>query len=327
MSGGHRGRLVGVGRLPDDPTGRVAGPDATDADATRDSCAPSIARDGPPRLPDGTGRQPSAQPCRNRTARSARPVAARRPGATPDTGSPRRRSPGRGAARPTAPTRSIVTSAGSRPPGRAARTSSRNASTSGLIVWRIDEPLDRALADELDQPLARLGPGPDLVDGLDHAVLDRMIGLTESSVPIAAWAPLIRPPFLRYSRVSRATYIAHVRRARLEDLGDLGGRPALGGQLHAHPGQDPLAHRGAQRVDDVDLAVGQHVAGDLGALDRARQRAGDVDRDDRLGAGREGRLVGLLEVAGRRGGGRRERRVRRDHPLPERLGREVRPRP
>ena len=30
-----------------------------------------------------------------------------------------------------------------------------------------------------------------------------MIGLTESSVPMAAWAPLIRPPFLRYSSVSR----------------------------------------------------------------------------------------------------------------------------
>ena len=92
--------------------------------------------------------------------------------------------------------------------------------------------------------------------------------------------------------------------ARLEDLGDLGGRPPVGGHLDRHPGEDALGHRGALRVDDVDLAVGQHVARDLGALDRARQRARDMDRHDRLGAGREGRLVGVLEVAGRRGRGR-----------------------
>ena len=35
--------------------------------------------------------------------------------------------------------------------------------------------------------------------------LTLMIGLTDRSVPMAAWAPLIRPPFLRYSSVSRAT--------------------------------------------------------------------------------------------------------------------------
>ena len=150
-----------------------------------------------------------------------------------------------------------------------------------------------------------------------------MIGLTDSSVPIAAWVPLIRPPFFRYSSVSSVEVDAHVVGPRLERLGDLGGGPALGGELDGHPGEDPLGHRRALRVDDVDLAIGQHVAGDLRALDRSRQGARDVDRHDRLGAGLEGRLVGVLEVAGRRGGRLRERRVGRDHPLPERLGREV----
>ena len=37
----------------------------------------------------------------------------------------------------------------------------------------------------------------------------------------------------------------------------------------------------------------------------------------------ERRFVGVLELARRRGGGRRERRVGRDHPLPERLGRQL----
>ena len=34
-----------------------------------------------------------------------------------------------------------------------------------------------------------------------------MIGLTERMLPIAAWVPLIRPPFFRYSSVSSETNI------------------------------------------------------------------------------------------------------------------------
>jgi len=63
------------------------------------------------------------------------------------------------------------------------------------------------------------GPGDDLrtagafalVRGLSGVVTSpsatAMIGFTESSVPIAAEAPLIRPPFFRYSSVSSETYI------------------------------------------------------------------------------------------------------------------------
>ena len=150
-----------------------------------------------------------------------------------------------------------------------------------------------------------------------------MIGLTESSVPMAAWAPLIRPPFLRYSSVSRATYMRMSgARASSTSAMSAADRPSAASS-DRHPREDPLGHRGAERVHDVDLAVGQHVPGDLGALDRARQGPGDMDRDDRLGAGLERGLVGVLEVARRRGRGRRERRVRGDHPLPERGRRQL----
>ena len=140
---------------------------------------------------------------------------------------------------------------------------------------------------------------------------------------MAAWAPLIRPPFPEVFEGFEGDVHPHVRGAGLKHVGDLGRRATLGRQLHAHHGQDPLGHRGAERIDDVDLAIGQQVAGDLCALDRAGQGAGNVDRDDRARAGREGRLVGILELA-RRGGCRRgERRVRRNHPVPERGGRQL----
>ena len=48
-----------------------------------------------------------------------------------------------------------------------------------------------------------------------------------------------------------------------------------------------------------------------------------MDRDDRVGAGGEGRVVGRLEVARRRGGRRREGCVGRRHPHPELVDRHV----
>jgi hypothetical protein len=160
------------------------------------------------------------------------------------------------------------------------------------------QPLDRALADELDEPLARLARVPHAVDGVDHAGVDADDRLDREEVPIAACAPLIRPPLLEVlERLERDVH-PHVRCRGLERLGDLAAGRSASAISTAMLGQDPLRPSTPERVDDVDLAVGQHVAGDLGGLDRARQRAGDVDRDDRLGAVGERRLVGVLELAG-----------------------------
>ena len=156
-------------------------------------------------------------------------------------------------------------------------TSALNSSTSGAIVWRIaSRSIGRAQISSMQRSrdFARVR-GLSAVSTTPSSTA--MIGLTESSVPIAAWAPLIRPPFLRYSSVSSETYIrrsdARSLRTRAISSADT---PELR-HLEAHVGEDPLGHRRALRVDDVDLAVRQHARGDLGALDRPRQLARDVD--------------------------------------------------
>ena len=60
-----------------------------------------------------------------------------------------------------------------------------------------------ARSGQLDDPLARLARVRTRSTVSTTPCLTSMIGLTDRSVPMAAWAPLIRPPFLRYSRVSR----------------------------------------------------------------------------------------------------------------------------
>ena len=184
-------------------------------DARLDLMHPSIALSRSPvsrHLPNGTGRQCRSQPCRNRAAEPASAPRALRRG----TGPPRRRSPGRDAARPRRRRARSTRSTGSRS-GRRARTSSRNASTSGLTVCRIASRSIGRSHDQLDAaaraPSSGSAPGR---PSRPTPSLTAMIGLTDSSVPIAAWAPLIRPPFLRYSSVSRATYMRRSPVARLE---------------------------------------------------------------------------------------------------------------
>ena len=285
MSGG-RSTAVGSGRLPDDPTGRAAGSRRTGSGGcARLICGPSIAADrrfAPPRWYRSAR---LSQPCRN--VRAGGPVGRGRPGRPlrPGTGPPRRRSPGRGAARPTR----------RRADRDVGRVEAAGACATDLVAERLDvradrvqdrQPLDRPLADELDQPLAGLAAGPHPVDRVDHAVLDPDDRLDRQERADGRLGAADPAALLEVLEGLERDVHPHVRRPRLEGLGDLRGRPAVGGQLDAHPGQDPLGHRRAERVDDVDLAVGQHVPRDLGALDRARQRARDVDRDDRLGAGR-----------------------------------------
>ena len=76
-----------------------------------------------------------------------------------------------------------------------ARIAARNASTSGdmRMAGSTSARPARWVASSMSRSRA-LTPGPHPVGGLDHAVLDLMTGLTDSSDPMAAWAPLIRPP-------------------------------------------------------------------------------------------------------------------------------------
>ena len=135
---------------------------------------------------------------------------------TGDTGRPRRRSRVPGAARPT-PRRARPRPIPGRGPGRREMTSARKSSTSGVIVCRIDEPLDRVARRISSMTRSRAFERVRTRSAVSTTPCStRMIGLTESSVPMAACAPLMRPPFLRYSSVSRATYHDHVRRPRLE---------------------------------------------------------------------------------------------------------------
>ena len=272
----------------------------------------------PRRLPDGTGRQG----CRNLVATLERPASRQR---RRDTGRPRRRSPGRGAARRTRPTSSIETSV--RVEVAAAAPASRRGTPRrpGESVCRIDiRSIGRSQISSISRSRA-LRPGPDAVGGLDHAVLDLDDRLDRQQRPDGRLGAADPAALLEVLERLEGQVDDDVRRARSGSRRSP--RPAGPSAAISTPirAQDPLGHRRAVRVDDVDLAVGQHVPRDLGALDRARQRARDVDRHDRLGAAREGRLVGLLELARRRCGGRRERRVRRGHPLPELLGRQVDP--
>ena len=139
-------------------------------------------------------------------------------------------------------------------------TSSRNASTSGADRVQDRQPLDRPLHRSARCTRSRAFARVRTLSAVSTTPSSTaMIGLTDSSVPIAAWAPLIRPPFLRYSSVSSATYMrmSGARPSRIAAISAAG--PPLGGQLDAHQGEDPLGHRRALRIDDVDLAIRQHV--------------------------------------------------------------------
>ena len=111
-----------------------------------------------------------SSPCRNRSVTSCVPCrdvgtgcaagATRRgrAGVSAGRGPPRRRSPGRGAARPTAPTSAIGTVAGSRP-GRAPGPRRGTPRRPALTVCRIASRSIGRARDQLDAALARLRRG------------------------------------------------------------------------------------------------------------------------------------------------------------------------
>ena len=176
VSGGRRAPPRRCGSSPGRPHGaHRSGPDGVARRTVRDSFpSASIARVGRivarSMVPVGklvaTLPQPSRVP--------ATPAASRRRRARPDRGPPRRRSPARGAARPTRRRGWIETSAGSRPPGARARTSSRNASTSGGHRVEDRRAARSAAAQMSSMTRSRaFAAGPDAIGRLDHAVLDR----------------------------------------------------------------------------------------------------------------------------------------------------------
>ena len=126
-----------------------------------------------------------------------------------------------------------------------------------------------------------------------------MIGLIDSAVASSALALPMRPPFLQVvERVERAEH------ARAVD--ELAGVPldgvevvAGGGPLGAGQGDRAEPERDGAAVDDADVEPvgGDGAGGQLGALHRRRQRAGERDDDDarrrRVGEA----AVGLLEAA------------------------------
>ena len=82
-----------------------------------------------------------------------------------------------------------------------------------------------------------------------------MIGLIDSSEPSRAWAPPMRPPFLRLSSVSSAPN-TWVRRGEVLDQGDhLVGRRAAGGGLGGEQHLGAEAGGDRARVDDAHVEV------------------------------------------------------------------------
>ena len=110
--------------------------------------------------------------------------------------------------------------------------------------------------------------------------------------------------------------VERVERAEHAGAGDELARRALdgvevgagGGRLGAGEGDRAEAERDRAAVDDahVEAVGGDGAGGQLGALHRGRQRAGDRDDDDAGGAPVGEAAVGLLEAAGRRRGRRRQ---------------------
>ena len=149
-----------------------------------------------------------------------------------------------------------------------------------------------------------------------------MMGLMDRIEPSMAWAPPMRPPFLRLSSVSRAPNTL-VRELRSFDEGDDVGHAAAllgefgsGEDLEAQPGGD------GDRVEDGEVdVVADGLGGGLGGLHGGREGAGQVDAHDRVA------VLGGLAERDLEGAGRRRRGCGEDvelgHLVVEGLGREV----
>ena len=153
-----------------------------------------------------------------------------------------------------------------------------------LVAERLDVGVEACGAPRVARPVLRSGARgnarePSTSSAPDRPVSTRpsrtvMIGFIDNRPPIAAWAALIRPPFLRYSSVSTATYRSMSAEPFLERRGDLAAETPAAASRAPSWASIPDAHRRRARVDDVDLALREHVAGDARALDRPRQRRG-----------------------------------------------------
>ena len=143
--------------------------------SSRSGCA-NVGAVGRPVRRSGSAHQPALPQDPAPTARAR--------GAARPTGRPGRPTPGTGRSRP-----DMGVTSSRKPP-------------SGLTVWstasvrpgRSVNSIARARAFVRVRTRSTVSTAPSLIE---------MIGLTPSSEPIAACGPLIRPPFLRYSSVSR----------------------------------------------------------------------------------------------------------------------------
>ena len=147
-----------------------------------------------------------------------------------------------------------------------------------------------------------------------------MIGLTLRSEPMTAWAPLIRPPRRRYSRVSRQTIASTSRERSVTSAATSAPERPVAARSRAS-----IARRAMPKAAVSESTTWISRSGSI-----SRARLADLNVPDRLaatlmhttdvGPGGEGGLEGVPE-RDRTGRGRlRERRIGRDHPLPEGLG-------
>ena len=114
-----------------------------------------------------------SSPCRNLTVTRAfptGPLARSRPALSASAAPRRRRSRGRGGARRTARRSSAGRRDGSS--FESVMNFARNSSMSALVVCRIEARSSGACGEQLERPLARLGPRPDALRVLHDAVLD-----------------------------------------------------------------------------------------------------------------------------------------------------------
>ena len=121
--------------------------------------------------------------------------------------------------------------------------------------------------------------------------------------------------------MSRATNRFEVGLAVLEDGDDLRGGSSGGGHLARHLGEEPSPIEAEPESTTWISRSGSWSRAIVADLIAAESVPADIDADDRVGTPGELALEDPLEVARAGGGGLGERRVGRDHALPELFGR------
>ena len=226
------------------------------------------------------------------------------------------------------PTSSTDTRLGSIPPGAWASSSVRKASTSGLTVWSTDRRSIGSVDDELDRTRARLRPGPHAIHGVDHAVLDRDDRLDPEQRADRRLRPADPAALLEVLERVEADRDEDVVGPTLDRPGDAVGRDA---RLRQAPrrgsrGAPAPSTRSFESTRWISRSASRSRA-TWALLNVPDSPEPTVTQTIASAPAAKARLERLLEHARARRRGRRKRRIRGDHPLPERLGRQVDPGP